>query len=135
LNPYFFGNAVLKLEFVVRSSVEELCQRLHEYKASIQPANISLLARCLTSDIITEYIFGSTYCFLTDSGRSEAFFGANNAVFKSFYMWRESHIIDHIFKAMRVIPPWMLPAGHIAHTLIRFMNVRRFLSGKGAIPS
>lgn len=135
MDPYFSKAAVLKLEFVVRSSVEDLCQRLHEYKASAQPASISVLARCLTSDVITEYIFGSTYGFLTNPSRSEAFFEANDAVFKSLYMWRENHIIDRIFKAMRAIPTWMLPAGHIAHPLMLFMNVRYIFPLNRAIPS
>lgn len=98
---------------------------MHEYKASGQPASISVLARCLTADLITEYMFGSPYGFLTDPTQSEAFFTAYNDVFKSFYMLRESRVVDFISKAMREIPTWMLPAGHMAHTLMPFMIVSR----------
>lgn len=129
MDPYFSKPAVLKLESVIRSCAEELCQRLHEHKTSNQPASITVLARCFTSDAITEYIFGSPYGFLSEPIRSEAFFGANNSIAKLLYMWRESYIIDRIFKAMRSIPIYMLPAGHMAHTLMPFMNVRSIFPG------
>jgi hypothetical protein len=114
---------VLKVESIVASGVTEFCHWLHEARRTHTPANISLLARSLTSDIITEYIFAKPYGFLQDPAKSEAFFDANDSIFKTFFMMRESWTVSKIFKATQAIPPSWLPPGHIAHSLVPFLNV------------
>ena len=83
LDPYFSKPSVLSLESVIKSNVEELCQRLNEVRASKQPLSITLLSRCLTAEIISEYLFARPYGFLTNPERSKPFFSANNTVFQS----------------------------------------------------
>lgn len=121
--PFFSKPAVQRLQFIVRSAVEELAQRLHELRQSSTPADLSLLARCLTSDLITEYIFGEPYGFLADPIASEKFFAANNTIFQTLFLFRESTVIDMIFKAMRSVPPSWLPEGHLSHSFVPFMQV------------
>ena len=122
LDPYFSKPAVLSLENVVESNAEELSRHFYEARGTKQPLSVTLLARCFTADIVTEYLFARPYGFLTNPERSEPFFSANDSVFQTLYMFRESRIMDCIFKALQAIPQSWLPKGHIAHTLNPFIN-------------
>ena len=122
LEPYFTKPAVIDLEGVIKSCVEEFCNRLDEAKTSKRPINASILTRCLTSDIISEYIFAQPYGFLKSPKRSEAFFAANYTIFSSLYLFRESRIVNFLVKSLNTIPPALLPSGHIAHSLAPFMD-------------
>jgi cytochrome P450 len=100
-DPYFSKTAVTKLEDVIVSCVKDFCHWLHEARKSGTPAEISVLARCLTSDVVTEYLFAKPYGFLQDPKKSEIFFAANNTVFKSLFMFRESVVVNRMVNAMQ----------------------------------
>jgi hypothetical protein len=50
--PLFSRAKVLKLESLVREGVENMCNCLQEARTSEQPANMSLLYRSLTADVM-----------------------------------------------------------------------------------
>ncbi|KAJ9611203.1 hypothetical protein H2200_004386 [Cladophialophora chaetospira] len=111
LDPYFSKTTVLKLEDVVASCVIQLCHWFHQARNTGSPLDVGLLARSLTSDVITEYLFAKPYGFLEDPVKSEVFFAANNSIFQIVFMLRESWIVAKILNAMQAIPPSCLPAG------------------------
>ena len=121
-DPYFSKSAVLNLENVVESNAEELTRHFYEARGTDKPLSVTLLTRCFTADIITQYLFAQPYGFLTRPEQSEAFFSANNSVFQALYMFRESRIMDFIFKTLQMVPQSLLPKGHIAHTLNPFVE-------------
>ena len=84
LAPYFSKPAIIGLEEVISSNVEELCQRIYEAQGSQKPLSVTLLARCLTSEIISEYLTAKPYGFLADPKQSEPFFLGNNSIFRTF---------------------------------------------------
>jgi hypothetical protein len=100
-----------------------MCNWLHEARRTKTPLDLSILARCFTSDVITEYIFATPYGFLQDPHKSEAFFAANNSVFQTFFTFRENKLVAMVLDLMQMIPPAYLPAGHVAQSLVPFGNV------------
>src|ERR1700761_6221146 len=123
MGPYFSKPAVLKLEGTIASCVKDLCHWFHEARKTGSPLDIAIVTRSLTSDVITEYIFAKPYGFLQDPVRSEAFFAANNTIFQTVFMFRESTIVARIFDLLKAIPPAWLPAGHMSHSFVPFVNV------------
>ena len=122
-DPYFSKPAVLKLEDVIASCVKQLCYWFHEARKTGAPLDMNVLARSLTSDIITEYLFAKPYGFLQDPVKSEAFFAANNSIFKLLFCFRESRIVNKTLTALQLIPPAWLPEGHVSHSFVPFLNV------------
>ncbi|KPI46010.1 Trichodiene oxygenase [Cyphellophora attinorum] len=122
LEPYFSKKAVLNLESTIREDAEELCQRLLEARSAQKPASITLLARCFTAEIMSEYIFGRPYGFLADPRVSEQFFAAQNSIFQHVYVWQNSRICKLILESLALIPQSWLPEGHEMRVLGAFTS-------------
>jgi len=64
LNPYFSKRSVMRLEPVIQSCVDVLCERLREAEKSREPVNLGVACFALATDVITRYCFGESYGFL-----------------------------------------------------------------------
>ena len=110
LAPFFSRHSVLRLEWLIKENINRLCLRLEEHRDGQSPANMPLLYRCLSTDIISEYCFSQCYRFLDDPERSETFFEAYRFGFKHFFLFREVPFVSKFMHSpARLIPEWMVP--------------------------
>ena len=120
----FFSRAtVTSLEGLIRDNLNKLGEQLNSAKTSGDPVNISLLYRCITADIITEYCFGRSYGFLDNPEAAKPFFGGLYDTFKSFYLIRESKVVERLMFWPVKLPDWCLPPrGSKTGNLLRFFQ-------------
>lgn len=107
MGPFFSRQSVLKLEWLIKESVEKLCARLQEVKATNQPMDMALLYRSLTSDIVSEYAFSQSYGFLDNLENSKNFFESFQPAWTIFWILREVPVVSQILLQMNNIPRWL----------------------------
>lgn len=72
LAPFFSRRNILALEPMITEKVEKTCSRLEEHKKSQSPIDLRLLFSCMTTDIITAYVFPHCFDLLSTSDLSPA---------------------------------------------------------------
>ncbi len=73
--PYFSRGMILRLEQgVIRKTVEKLCERIEEFKASKQPLPLGTAYRAFTTDVVTEYTMAKSLNFLDRPDFNERWF-------------------------------------------------------------
>jgi len=70
LNKFFSKASIIRLEPLIQSVVNRLCDRLHQYQKAGKAAEISSAYACLSNDVITNYAFAQSHDFV---GRSTDF--------------------------------------------------------------
>lgn len=110
LETFFSRGSILAVEWIVKEQVDKLCPPLNLAKETSTPAKISLLARCLTTDVITGYCIGHDYGFLDDPEKSEPFFAAVSDGFRQIWMKRESDVWEYITNRMMSLPDFLQPS-------------------------
>lgn len=132
----FFSRAnVTFLESLIRDNIGLLCSQLNSAKSSGDPVNISLLYRCLTADIVTEYAFGRNFGFLLDPEAMKPFFSAFFDAFKKLFLMRESKVAERLMFWPTVLPEWCLPSkktkmGNFLRVLQEIRNDTHLAAGK-----
>ena len=121
--PHFSKQAVYRLEPCIRSNVTKFCERLAEARNSKTPASISIIARCFTADVISEYVFAQSYGFLDDTAESEKFLGAQNTLFKTVFLYTNFRPAKWFFNSIGALPEWMLPNNEMASAMGPFIQV------------
>ena len=131
--PYFSKQAVFRLEASIRSNVEKLSERLAESRKPRKSISVSLLGRCFTADVISEYVFAQSYGFLDNPKESEIFFGSYTYLFKNFFLYREFYPFYWLSNAMGTLPEWMLPKDGVADAMGPFIMVSDSTSGSSRL--
>ena len=107
LDPYFTKPAVQALHPLITSAISDLRTHLHiPPPPPPPPPSISLLARCFTIDVVTEYIFAQPFNFLRHAGGlegSKGFLGAQDSIFKAGWSIGRSRVMRFVFLAV-VVP-------------------------------
>ena len=64
LNHFFSKASVTKLEPIIHKAVEKLISQLQGYAGTGRPATMTMAFSCMTTDVVTEYAFDTSYDFL-----------------------------------------------------------------------
>jgi Cytochrome P450 len=67
LNKLFSKASVTKLEPLIQTTVDKLCNRLREFQDARKPVTISLAYTCCTNDVVSEYAFAKSYNYIENS--------------------------------------------------------------------
>jgi hypothetical protein len=121
--PFFSRAKVLKLELLVREGVENVCKRLQEARMSQQPANMSLLYRSLTADVICEYAFADSYDFLNKPQESSSFFRAFVDVARILWVVREIPWANKVLLMFSKGPTWAQPRDEGMRAVMKYQKV------------
>jgi cytochrome P450 len=108
-DPYFSKGSVLKLEPMITTLVAKLCSQIERQRSSGKALNMSLLYRCLTSDLISEYCFSQPFDLLDDPEGHEEFMKAFTGVFKFLYMMEEFWWMKLGLSFLALLPKRMIP--------------------------
>ena len=114
----------MKLELLVQEGVENICNRLRMAKKMEEPANMSLLYRSLTADVICEYAFADSYDFLNKPEESSSFFGAFIQVARIMFVVREIPGANRFLSLLGQAPSWAQPRNDGMLTMMRWQKVR-----------
>ncbi|KAI9875070.1 MAG: hypothetical protein M1830_008971 [Pleopsidium flavum] len=75
ISPYFSRGMILRLEQgVIRKTVDKLCERIEEFRASKQPLPLGTAYRAFTTDVVTEYTMAKSLNFLDRPDFNERWF-------------------------------------------------------------
>ncbi|KAF9634227.1 Cytochrome P450 [Lasiodiplodia theobromae] len=65
MNRFFSKASVVKLEPLIKDTINKLCTQLEtHYGGTGQPATLNMAYSCMTTDVVTEYAFARSYNFL-----------------------------------------------------------------------
>jgi cytochrome P450 len=90
LNPYFSKQSIRRLEPIIQRVLEDLLRRMDQCGQKNSPANMSLMLRAVTHDIITEYSFGENESYITMEDFNAPFF---DTILKSA---SNVHLLSHV---------------------------------------
>lgn len=108
-DPFFSRQSVTRLEWEIKDGVRKMVKRMAEAHRERQPINVSLLYRCLTADVISQYAFAQSYGFLDNPAESASFFSAHQNVFRNIWFVREVPLVATTLDLMGKLPQWLLP--------------------------
>lgn len=108
-DPFFSPAAIRNIEWIIRDSVAKLCKALYDSQASDKPASLSVLYRCLTIDITSEYSFSQSHAFLDDPLKNAPIVEALTSTFKVLYLIREIPFTSWLIKTLGNLPTWLQP--------------------------
>ncbi|KAG8534412.1 uncharacterized protein KY384_001257 [Bacidia gigantensis] len=95
-NPYFSKQSMYKLQGFIQSTVDTLCTRFAEHRASNRPAKLIYAYSCLTADIISEVCFPESFNLLS----SREFRSDQHDA------WRKASEMQHVFKQFPLLVPF-----------------------------
>lgn len=124
-DPFFSRGSIQKIEWLVRDSVDKLCNILREYRGQGEPVNVSNLYRCLTADIISEYSFSQSYALLDDHLKHQQFMESITGTFKLLFFIREIVITRNIINALETLPTWLHPPSKVGEFISNWQKVIR----------
>jgi len=111
----------MRLEPVIQSRVDALCERLREAQKSREPVNLGVAYFALATDVITAYCFGESYGFLAKPD-----FGPEWAA-SLMKVAELSHLLKQfgwLYPMMQALPPWLVAlVNPQMMPLIHFRNV------------
>ncbi|KAK4958152.1 hypothetical protein LTR10_004577 [Elasticomyces elasticus] len=112
MSTYFSSANVRKLEPIVLSRVQKLCDRLEVNRKSGQPVNLSNAFRCLATDVVTYFAFPKPRSMLDTPDFSKDFTRLLRD-FSSLITWQRH--LKIVFPILMSIPDavtvWMDPSG------------------------
>jgi hypothetical protein len=114
----------MKMEWLIRESVEKLCDRLEEAKQIKEPVPLKLLYPCFTADVVSEYAFSQSHDFLANPAENDAFFSAFYSTLPIVFLLREVPIASWALQKMSRLPSWMLPGDEGMAAITRWQQVR-----------
>jgi cytochrome P450 len=105
LNPFFSIAAISKIEPTIHALIERLSARMAAAGEKDEVIPLFYSYRCMTVDMISEYVFGKQLGVLDRADWGETFYSAWRALWAMSGLIRQAPIIMDIFQAM---PRWML---------------------------
>ena len=105
LNPYFSTQAVTKLEPVIRAKVEILSSGLNLAHETGELVNLEVAIMALTTDIITEYAFATSYNHLAKPDFSPQWTKTMKGAGEASMLLR---YVPFLVEPMKVSPPWLV---------------------------
>ena len=105
LAPFFSTQSVLRFSARVQSHTDAFCARMRRCKESGEPVPLFFAFRCLTVDIIAEYMFGHDLNMLARPDWGREFYSAWRALWEMSPLIRQLPFILSMFNAM---PRWAL---------------------------
>jgi cytochrome P450 len=107
VSPFFSTSAVNRFHPVVQQTIDRLCKRIEQNIKQKEPVPLFFAFRCVTVDIITEYLFGKQLDLVDRNDWGRSFYGAWRG------LWEMSPIIRQwpwIMPLFRAAPRWLLAA-------------------------
>jgi cytochrome P450 len=124
LNPFFSKQAVQRLEPMIQSKIDLLCNRLREFAQQGQVLTVGNAMMALTTDIISEYSFGYSFNALEQEDLAASWNGsfreamASSVWFRYRYLLQLGRIMTSLpFRIAKIVSPSLVPA-------VTIMNVR-----------
>ena len=105
LNPFFSPAAVDRFHPVVQQVADRLTERMREVMVQDKPVPLFFAYRCLTVDIICEYLYGKQLHLLDRGDWGRSFYSAWRS------LWELSPLIRQypfMMAAFRLTPRWLL---------------------------
>ena len=104
LAPFFSQAKVSQLQGVITNKIEKLCGILSQHQVSQIPANMHILYKAMTVEIITEYSFAESWNMLDNVEEGVSWFNmirgsSEAAAFARQFNW--------VIKLMLKLPPWL----------------------------
>jgi cytochrome P450 len=107
LNPFFSPAAVNRFHFKVQEVVDRLTNRMAKAIAKGEPIPIFFAYRCVSVDIICEYLFGKELFLVKREDWGRSFYGAWRVMFEMMALIRQ---IPFLLTVMRATPRWIIAA-------------------------
>jgi cytochrome P450 len=104
LSPFFSQQAVSKFSYHVQSIVDRLINRMEQCAERGEPVPLFYAYRCVTVDIITEYIFGHQFNLLDRPDWGKGFYSAWRSLWELSPTIRQFPSMMDAFMAM---PRWL----------------------------
>jgi hypothetical protein len=128
LNPFFSKQAISHLEPMIRTLTEKLHTRLTALAGSSEPVHILKPYSALTTDVITQYCFGTSYGCLDSEDWAFGWYqamhvGTTSAPLNKQFSW--------LYPLMMSIPEWVVaklnpPVMYLINfTKVRTIQIRR----------
>lgn len=105
LAPFFSAQSIARFNPRVQAYTEKLVNRMAECAKRDEPIPLFFAYRCLTVDIISEYIFGRSLGLLNRPDWGRSFYSAWRSLWEMSPLIRQLPFIMKIFNTM---PRWML---------------------------
>jgi cytochrome P450 len=107
LNPFFSSAAVNRFHFKVQEVVDRLTNRMKVAIAKGEPIPIFFAFRCVSVDIISEYLFGKELSLIDRKDWGRSFYGAWRVLWEMMALIRQ---IPFLLTVMRMTPRWIIAA-------------------------
>lgn len=107
LNQFFSVAAIAKIEPTIHALIDKLSARMAEAGEKDEVIPLFYAYRCMTVDMISEYVFGKQLGILDREDWGETFYAAWRALWEMSGLIRQIPVIMDIFQAM---PRWLLAA-------------------------
>ncbi|KAK5124234.1 hypothetical protein LTR85_001937 [Meristemomyces frigidus] len=122
LNPFFSKRSVMKLEPMITSKVQKLCERLQAFRDTREPVNLRYAFAAYIMDVVTEYAFGTSYECLEAPDFAPIWADAVDSVSEQSHMNKQ---FPWLLPIMRLMPLWLVErtSPHVMR-LINFQIVR-----------
>ncbi|KAM3087825.1 hypothetical protein ACMFMG_001894 [Clarireedia jacksonii] len=104
LSPFFSTASIAKLEPFIQLRIDALCKRITLCAKNNEPIPLFYAYRCLTVDIISEYVFAGEFRMLEREDWGESFYAAWRALWELSGLIRQLPFLMEVFEAM---PRWM----------------------------
>jgi cytochrome P450 len=105
LAPFFSHQAVSRFSGRVQTYTDQFCEQIRACGERGEPVPMFFALRCLTVDIISEYVFGNSLHMLDRQDWGKDFYSAWRALWELSPLIRQFPFIMGVFNAM---PRWML---------------------------
>lgn len=107
LNPFFSPAAVNRFHFKVQEVVDRLTRRMAKAIAKGEPIPIYFSFRCVTVDIISEYLFAQDLHLVEREDWGRSFYSAWRVLWEMMALIRQ---IPFLLTIMRATPRWIIAA-------------------------
>jgi cytochrome P450 len=107
LNPFFSPAAVNRFHFKVQEVVDRLTRQMAKAIAKGEPIPVFFAYRCVSVDIISEYLFGKDMHLVEREDWGRSFYGAWRVMWEMMALIRQ---IPFLLTIMRATPRWIIAA-------------------------
>ena len=104
-SKFFAPSAILELEQPVLKRIEYLCTRLEEHQKSQRPVMLGSAFRCLTTDVISQYVLPQGFNLLDNSDFGEDY-NQNNRNISALAVWHRH--FPFIIPLAMAAPRWIV---------------------------
>jgi cytochrome P450 len=105
LNPFFSTSAVNKFHFKIQEVVDRMTKRMQKSIDKGEPIPVFFAFRCVSVDIICEYLFGKENYLVERQDWGRSFYSAWRVLWEMMALIRQ---LPWILPLMRMTPRWVL---------------------------